>query len=70
MEVGECWHDDMIAARLIIGLRTVMTERDWHPAKERIKLGVPVVGLVAVMIGSGMGYFVSMPSICSELKTV
>jgi hypothetical protein len=45
MEVGKLRHDDMIAARLIIRLRTMMAHRDRHAAKERIKFGVAVIGI-------------------------
>jgi hypothetical protein len=63
-------HDDMIAARLIIGLRTMMAHRDWHLAKKRIKLGVPIIGIGGGDDRRGVGYCFSMPSICSALKTV
>jgi hypothetical protein len=45
VEVGKLRHDDMIAARLIIGLGTEVLEGDGHAGKERVQFGVALVGI-------------------------
>src|SRR3546814_15809042 len=48
VEVGKLGHDDLIAARLVIGLRSMVPNGYGNAGKEGVQLGVALVG-----IGSG-----------------
>jgi hypothetical protein len=60
----------MIAARLIIGLRSEVFKGDGDASEKRVQLGIPLIGIGCGDDRRGVGYFASMPSICSALKTV
>src|SRR3546814_293671 len=45
VEIGKLGHDHMIAARLIIGLRSEVFKGDGDASEKRVQLGIPLIGI-------------------------